>query len=295
MPKKQQRLLIALALFSTYFIWGSTYFAIKLGIESFPPFLMAGVRFTLAGLILYVAMRCLGSPNPNLKEWRSATIIGIMLPAMGNGTVCYVQQTVSSSLAALSIATVPIWMAIFSSFWGHHPSKREWLGITIGFIGIALLNLSGSLHGDIKSAFLLMFAAATWSYGSVWSKHLPMPQGLMASATQMLCGGLALLIFSTTQHESWHEHISTKSWLAMLFLVLLGSIVAYSAYQYLLKTVRPLVATSNTFINPIVAFALGIGLINEQVTRTEFIALAVILVGVFLVLSYNELEVEKSV
>ena len=140
-----------------------------------------------------------------------------------------------------------------------------------------------------------MQAAASWYYGSVWSKHLPMPQGLMASATQMLCGGLALLIFSASQHEAWPAHISTKSWLAMLFLVLLGSIVAYSAYQYLLKTVRPLVATSNTFINPIVAFALGIGLVNEHISKTEFIALAVILVGVFLVLSYNKQEVEKSV
>ncbi len=293
MPQNHQKLLIVTALFSTYFIWGSTYFAIRLGIESFPPFLMAGIRFTLAGLILYGVMLYLGSPNPSPKQWRNATIIGIMLPALGNGTVCFVQQTVSSSLAALSIATAPIWMAIFSSFWGHQPSKREWIGIAIGFIGIALLNMGGSLHGDFKSAFLLMFAAASWSYGSVWSKHLDLPKGLIASATQMLCGGLALLIFSTTQHEAWPAHISTRSWLALLFLVLFGSIVAYSAYQYLLKTVRPLVASSNTFINPIVAFALGVGLINEQVSRVEYMALAVILVGVFLVLSYNEKDVEK--
>ncbi len=295
MNKKKQRLLIVVALFSTYFIWGSTYFAIRLGIESFPPFLMAGTRFALAGLILYGVMRYLGSLNPTLQQWRSSLIIGIMLPALGNGTVCYVQQTVSSSLAALSIATVPIWMAGFSALWGHNPSKQEWLGITIGFVGIVLLNLSGSLHGDVKSTLLLMFAAATWAYGSVWSKHLTMPQGLMASATQMLCGGLVLLVFSTIQHEVWPDHISTISWLAMLFLVLLGSIVAYSAYQYLLKTVRPLVATSNTFVNPIVAFSLGIGLLSEQVTHVEFIALAVILAGVFLVLSYTEEEVEKSV
>ena len=295
MTKKQQRLLIVLALFSTYFIWGSTYFAIRLGIESFPPFLMAGIRFAIAGVILYSVMRYLGSPNPTLIQWRSSAVIGILLPALGNGTVCYVQQTISSSLAALSIATVPIWMAGFSSLWGHHPSKQEWLGIAIGFVGIVLLNLSGSLSGDMKSAFLLMFAAATWAYGSVWSKHLPMPQGLMASATQMLCGGAVLLIFSAAQHEVWPDHISTRSWLSLLFLVLLGSIVAYSAYQYLLQTVRPLVASSNTFVNPIVAFVLGIGLANEQVTRMEFTALAVILAGVFLVLSYNEQEVEKSV
>ena len=295
MLQKNQKILIILCLFATYFIWGSTYFAIKIGIESFPPFLMAGMRFTIAGLILYSVMRYLGSPNPTLSQWRSAIVIGILLPAMGNGIVCYVQQSVSSSIAALSIATAPIWMAIFSAFWGHYPSKQECLGIAIGFTGILLLNLGGSLHGNFTSAFLLMFAAACWSFGSVWSKHLPMPKGLIASASQMLCGGVVLLLFSATQHETWPAHISTKSWLAMLFLVLLGSIVAYSAYQYLLKNVRPLVATSNTFINPLVAFALGIGLVNEHVSHIEFIALAVILAGVFLVLSYNEQSVEKSV
>lgn len=295
MLQKNQKILIVLCLFATYFIWGSTYLAIKIGIESFPPFLMAGMRFTIAGLILYSVMRYLGSPNPTLSQWRSVIVIGILLPAMGNGIVCYVQQSVSSSIAALSIATAPIWMAIFSAFWGHYPSKQECLGIAIGFTGILLLNLGGSLHGNFTSAFLLMFAAACWSFGSVWSKHLPMPKGLIASASQMLCGGVVLLLFSATQHETWPAHISTKSWLAMLFLVLLGSIVAYSAYQYLLKNVRPLVATSNTFINPMVAFALGIGLVNEHVSHIEFIALAVILAGVFLVLFYNEQSVEKSV
>ena len=288
----QQKLLILAALFCTYFIWGSTYLAIRFGIESFPPFLMAGVRFTLAGLILYVVMRFLGSPNPTKKQWLGAGAVGILLPALGNGTVCYVQQTISSSVAALAIATAPIWMAIFASFWGHAISKREWLGIMIGFAGIVLLNFGGSLQGDMFSAFLLVFAAASWSFGSVWGKHLSQPSGLMAPACQMLVGGVSLLIFSAIQGESWQQNISVKSWSALLFLVVLGSIVAYSAYQYLLKTVRPLVASSNTFVNPIVAFAVGIWFANEAVTSHEYIALAVILVGVFLVLSQNNKEIE---
>ena len=282
---KKQSLLIVLALFFTYFIWGSTYLAIRFGIESFPPFMMAGFRFTLAGLILYLVMRALGAPNPTRQQWLGATAVGILLPAFGNGTVCYVQQTVSSSLAALSIATAPIWMAIFSSIWGHKITTREWLGIAIGFIGIVLLNLGGSLQGDTVSAVLLIFAAATWSFGSVWGKYLAMPSGLMAPATQMFTGGLVLLMISGFQGETWPQYISPKSWGAMLFLIVLGSLVAYSAYQYLLKTVRPLVASSNTFVNPIVAFAAGIWLANEHVNKSEFIALAVILVGVFLVLS----------
>jgi drug/metabolite transporter (DMT)-like permease len=288
MPKTRQTLLIAGALFCTYFIWGSTYLAIRFGIESFPPFMMAGLRFTIAGLILYVVMRYLGAPNPNRQQWIGAGIVGLLLPALGNGTVCYVQQTVSSSVAALSIATAPIWMAVFSSLWGHKIIGREWLGIAIGLAGIVLLNLGGSFSGDSMSAFLLIFAAASWSFGSVWSKHLAMPQGLMASAAQMLAGGVALLIASTVTGETWPQTISAKSWGAMLFQIVLGSLVAYSAYQYLLHTVRPLVASSNTFVNPMVAFAVGIWFAGEHVTSSELIALAVILVGVFLVLSATQ-------
>ncbi len=289
MPKNQTLLIVA-ALFCTYFIWGSTYLAIKFGIESFPPFLMGGIRFTVAGILLYIVMRFLGAPNPSKQEWLGATAVGILLPALGNGTVCYVQQTVSSSVAALAIATAPIWMAIFSSFWGHKIQRREWLGIAIGFVGIAMLNFGGSLHGQLFSAFLLIFAAATWSFGSVWGKHLSMPKGLMAPACQMLMGGIALLGFSAFQGEQYPSVISLKSWGAMLFLIVLGSLVAYSAYQYLLKTVRPLVASSNTFVNPVVAFVLGIWLASEHVTTTEYIALAVILVGVFLVLTTDSHE-----
>ena len=291
MSHKNQSLLIVLALFCTYFIWGSTYLAIRFGIESFPPFLMAGIRFAVAGSILYIVMRFLGAPNPTKRQWLGATAVGILLPALGNGTVCYVQQTVSSSVAALSIATAPIWMAIFSSIWGHHITHKEWLGIAIGLVGIVLLNVGGSLHGEFASAMLLIFAAACWSFGSVWSKHMDLPKGLMASAAQMLAGGVALLFVSAFQGESWPQHISPKSWGAMLFLVVLGSIVTYSAYQYLLKTVRPLVASSNTFVNPVVAFTVGIWFANEHVTTNEYIALAIILFGVFLVLSESGKEV----
>ncbi len=281
----RQSLLIVLALFCTYFIWGSTYLAIRFGIESFPPFLMGGVRFTVAGIVLFAVMRYLGAAMPSKQEWLGASVVGLLLPALGNGTVCYVQQTVSSSVAALSIATAPIWMAIFSSIWGHKITPKEWLGIVIGLVGIVLLNLGGSFDGDLMSAFLLIFAAASWSFGSVWGKHLAMPEGLMGAACQMLTGGLVLLIVSAYAGESWPAEVSARSWGALLFLIVLGSLIAYSAYQYLLKTVRPLVASSNTFVNPLVAFAVGVWFAAEHVTMTEMIALGVILVGVFLVLS----------
>jgi drug/metabolite transporter (DMT)-like permease len=262
----------------------------RFGLESFPPFLLAGFRFMVAGIIMYLLLRIMGYAKPTLTQWRGAAIVGILLPVLGNGTVCYVQQTVSSSVAALSIATVPIWMAIFSIFWGHKITRQEWLGIVIGFIGIVLLNMGGTLQGQLSSALLLLFAAGCWSFGSVWSKHLAMPQGMMGAACQMLVGGIVLMLVSAYTGEGWPANISLKSWASMMFLIVLSSLAAYSAYQYLLKTVRPLVASSNTFVNPIIAFAVGIWLANEEVTKVEYIALAVIIVGVFLVLTAENKE-----
>jgi drug/metabolite transporter (DMT)-like permease len=285
MPAKHQWLLIVSALTCTYLIWGSTYLAIKYAIESFPPFVMVGIRFTAAGALLYVILRGLGHAAPTLIQWRGAALVGLLLPVLGNGTVSHVQLHVSSSVAALAIATAPIWMAIFSSLWGHKISRREWLGIAIGLVGILLLNTRGSLQGDWLSAFLLMFAAASWSLGSVWSKHMAMPTGLMGAASQMLCGGLIAFVFSAAFGEQWPTHITARSWAAIVFMIVLGSMVAFSAYHWLLHNVRPLVASSNTFVNPVVAFVVGVLFADEHIHTMEYIALAVILVGVFLVLT----------
>ncbi len=285
MTQKNHWLLVIVALTCTYFIWGSTYLAIKYAIESFPPFFMVGVRFTVAGTLLYIILRSMGHAAPNLVQWRGAALVGLLLPVLGNGTVTHVQLHVSSSVAALAIATAPIWMAIFSSLWGHKISRREWLGIAIGLVGILLLNTRGSLQGDWLSAGLLMFAAACWSLGSVWSKHMPMPDGLMGAASQMLCGGLIALLFSAVFGEHLPVQISARSWAAIAFLVVLGSVVAFSAYHWLLHHVRPMIASSNTFVNPVVAFVLGALFADEHIHTVEYIALAVILVGVFLVLT----------
>ncbi|WP_029148141.1 drug/metabolite exporter YedA [Methylophilus sp. 5] len=285
MSQRNHWLLVIIALTCTYFIWGSTYLAIKYAIESFPPFVMVGIRFTIAGSLLYMILRGMGHAAPTLVQWRGAAWVGLLLPVLGNGTVSHVQLHVSSSVAALAIATAPIWMAIFSSLWGHKISRREWVGIAIGLVGILLLNTRGSLQGDWLSAGLLMFAAASWSLGSVWSKHMAMPQGLMGAASQMLCGGLIALLFGAAFGEHLPAQVSARSWAAIAFLIVLGSMVAFSAYHWLLHHVRPMVASSNTFVNPIVAFVVGVWFADEQIHLMEYIALAVILVGVFLVLT----------
>lgn len=294
MAHKNHWLWVTIALACTYLIWGSTYLAIKYAIESFPPFLMVGVRFTIAGSLLYAVLRSMGHAAPSLLQWRGAALVGLLLPVLGNGTVSHVQLHVSSSVAALAIATAPIWMAIFSSLWGHKISRREWLGIAIGLMGILLLNTRGSLQGDWQGALLLMFAAASWSLGSVWSKHMDMPQGLMGAASQMLCGGLIAFVFSFAFGEHWPEQITPRSWAAIAFLIVLGSIVAFSAYHWLLHHVRPMVASSNTFVNPVVAFVVGVWFADEQIHAMEYLALAVILVGVFLVLTATKEAVPEE-
>lgn len=272
------------ALLITYLVWGSTYLAIRFGVESFPPFLMAGSRFLLAGLCLMAWLLYKNVSLPSAKEWLGASVVGAMLLVLGNGTVTYVQQTVSSGLTALAIATAPLWMALFGLWYGIKPKWTEWLGIVLGMLGIAVMSFGKELHGDIWSVTLLVFAAGSWSLGSVWSHRLTMPKGFMSSAAQMVAGGTLLLVWSGVQHESMPAHISLRSWLAFAYLVVFGSIIAYSAYLYLLKTVSSAVASSNTFVNPVVAFLLGGWLADEFIGVHEVIALLLIVLAVILIL-----------
>lgn len=287
-----QRLLIALALLALYFIWGATYLAMLFAIESFPPFMMAAIRFSLAGGLLYVFLRWRGYPAPRPKEWMGALVVGVLLLSIGNVAVAVAQKTVSTSAAAMAIATVPLWIALFSGLWGVSHSRREWLGIMLGILGAIVLASGGALRASPEGALLILLAAVSWAFGSVWGKHLPMPDGVMGSAAQMVMGGAVLIVLSVFQGEPWPASISEKSLWAMFFLVFFGSIIAYSAYQYLLKTVRPALATSNTFVNPVVAMFLGVWLANEVVDAQEMVALVIIIIGVLLVMPFRaKLEV----
>ena len=283
----RQKLLIVLALGALYFIWGSTYIAMLFAIDSFPPFMMAAIRFTTAGLVLYAFLWLRGRPNPTRQQWLGTITVGTLLLAVGNASVAYAEKSVSSGVAALAIATVPLWMAMFSGFWQQWPSRREWLGIVVGTAGVAVLVTSGVMQASPSGAALLLMAAASWAFGSVWGKRLPMPDGAMASATQMLSGGAVLILASLVAGETWPMHPSEKSIYAIAYLIIFGSLLAYSAYLFLLKTVRPALATSNTFVNPVVAIFLGAWLANETIGVAEYIALTIIVVGVLLVLPFK--------
>ena len=274
---------VALALLAIYVIWGSTYFAIRIAIGGIPPFLMAGSRFLLGGSLLLAYVKLRGEAWPSLKQWGAATLVGCLLLLGGNGLVTFAEQWVASGLAALAVAIVPIFAALFAGLWGRWPGRIEWVGLLLGFGGVALLNLEGDMQANPWAALALLFATASWALGSVWSRYLPLPKGMMASATEMIGGGTALFLLGLVSGESLTTMPDLNSALAFLYLVVFGSIVAFSAYSYLLQKVRPSLATSYAYVNPVVAVALGVGLGGETVTRVGLVAMPVILLGVAIV------------
>ena len=274
---------IIMALLSLYFIWGSTYLAIRVALEGFPPFMMAGIRFLLTGFGLFLALRARGVENPGHREWLSASVVGGLLLLGGNGGVVYAEQTVSSGMAALSVAAVPLWTVLFAGVWRKWPNRLEWAGIITGFAGVALLNSDGELMASHQGAIALIIAAISWAFGSAWSYRLPMPQGLMSGAVQMISGGAFLIIAGFFANETLDTMPSLRAVLAVLYLMIFGSLIAFSAYIYLLKNVRPALATSYAYVNPVVAVFLGISLAGEKLTMNGTIAMVVIIAGVIMV------------
>ncbi|MDF0731473.1 drug/metabolite exporter YedA [Pseudomonas entomophila] len=282
-PRRFPWLLIG-AFLALYLVWGSTYLAIRIGVESWPPMLMAGVRFVIAGGLLYGFLRWRGVPAPTWPQWRAAGAIGFLLLSCGNGGVTLAEHAgVASGVAALAVATVPLFTLLFGLLFGHRNSRLEWAGIFLGLAGIGLLNLGSNLQASPMGAVLILFAAAAWAFGSVWSKNLPLPQGAMASAAEMLVGGGALLLGSALSGERLAEMPSAAGWGALAYLVFFGSIVAFSSYMYLLKHVRPAAATSYAYVNPVVAVLLGIAFAGEQIGAEECMAMAVIVGAVVLI------------
>lgn len=284
-PVSRQPLLIFAALLALYFIWGSTYLAMRVAIDSFPPFMMAGLRYLIAGVLMYTFLRLRGAPAPDGTQWSGAVAVGGLLLLGGNGSVAYAQQWVATGLAAVAIATVPLWTVAFSALWGKSSTRHEWLGIALGLAGVVLLNFGDNMRASPLGAGLLLFAAASWSFGSVWSRHLRLPDGLMGSATQMLGGGMLLMVWSFAMGEKLTAIPASKPLMAMAYLIVFGSFMAFSAYLFLLRTVRPALATSYAYVNPVIAIWLGMVFLHEKITPLEFAAMPLILAAVGLVIA----------
>jgi drug/metabolite transporter (DMT)-like permease len=274
---------VPLALFSLYFIWGSTYFAIRIAIQTLPPFSMAAFRFLVAGALLLAFLRFRGEPLPTAKQWLNGAKIGGLLLCVGNGGVVFAQQWIASGLAAVLIATTSLWTSVFAGLFGQWPTGRQWVGIGLGLLGVAVLNYDADLRATPFAVVLILLAATSWAFGSVWGRRLDLPKGMMGSAVQMIGGGSLLAVVALVRQESLPSSVSLSSGLAVAYLVLFGSLMGFTAYQFLLGRASPTVATSYCYVNPIVAVLLGVGLGSEKIGPHVLGALALILSGVALV------------
>ncbi|MBN1122385.1 MAG: drug/metabolite exporter YedA [Anaerolineae bacterium] len=286
---------VAAAFAAIYIIWGSTYLAIRLAIDTIPPFLMAGLRFTFAGAVLFTWLRLRGVPRPKLIHWRSTAIIGGLLLLGGNGGVVWAEQRVASGLAALMVGIVPLWMVLLD--WlrpgGKRPRGEVLAGVGIGFMGVVLLVGPGSLSSvggiDPVGAGVLVFATLSWAVGSLYSRQAPLPESsMMSTALEMLCGGLLLTLAGTINGE-WGrlnlESISLQSGLALAYLVVFGSWIAFSAYVWLLKVSTPARVATYAYVNPVVAVFLGWAIVAEPLSLRMLFA-AVLIVGAVFLITY---------
>ncbi|MGE0970000.1 drug/metabolite exporter YedA [Klebsiella sp. WOUb02] len=272
------------ALFALYIIWGSTYFAIAIGVASWPPLMMAGIRFLSAGGLLIAYLLATGHRIPARRPLLNAALIGILLLAVGNGFVTLAEhQHVPSGIAAVMVATVPLFTLCFSRFFGIATRKIEWLGIAIGLAGIILLNSGGNLSGNPWGALLILIGSMSWAFGSVYGSRIELPTGMMAGAIEMLAAGIVLLLASALTGEKLTQMPSWSGILAVAYLAIFGSLIAINAYMYLIRNVTPAVATSYAYVNPVVAVLLGTGFAGESLSLTEWTALGIIIFAVVLV------------
>jgi drug/metabolite transporter (DMT)-like permease len=297
------KLLAAFA--AVYVIWGSTYLAIRFTVETIPPFLMAGVRFVVAGGVLYAFMRWRGTAKPTRVEWGAAAVVGAFLLLGGNGAVVWAALRVPSGLIALIVATEPLWVVLVD--WarpgGAPPRAGEALGLGLGFAGVAVLVVPAELIGgafeiDLFGAALVVFAALSWAVGSVYSRHAPLHESrLLATAMKMLTGGALLLIAGTVSGEwpavAWSA-ISLKSLLALIYLIVFGALIGFTAYVWLLGNTSLARASTYAYVNPVIAVLLGWLLAAEPMTPRIGFASAVIVASVVIVVRSRARKLESG-
>ena len=294
------RIQVIAAFAALYLIWGSTYLAILFAIQSIPPFLMAGARFLLAGLIMFAIARTQGPLRSTSAEWRTALIVGACLLLGGNGGVTLSEKFIESGLASLIVATVPIYITLLGWLSGMtpRPAPIVWVGLAGGFLGVAILlgpalRFSGSGRPAIGMSILLL-SSFIWSAGSLYSrtvKHAASP--FLGAAQQMFCGGLLLMLVGSFVGEPRNFHpgnITALSLGAFAYLVLIGAIVGYTAYFWLLRHCDPAKVATYAYVNPIVAVLLGALFAHETVTLRTLLAAALIIGSVALIITVQQLK-----
>ena len=289
------RLKLGVAFLAIYVIWGSTYLAIRFVVETIPPFFMAGTRFIIAGLILYALTRLRSALAPTSLQWKRAFVIGGFLLLGGNGAVVWAEQWVPSGLTSLLIATVPLWMVLLNSLHNRtRPSIGVIVGLILGFTGVALLVGSieniGEINMIIPGATIIVFGSFLWANGSLYSRSVKTSSSqFQAAAMQMIAGGILLLSASLITGE-WRrimlDQVSPRSMLSWLYLIVFGSIVAFSSYIWLLKQTTPPQVSTYAYINPIIAMILGWALADEALTARTILAAIIIITSVAVITIY---------
>lgn len=284
------RALVILAFGIVYVVWGSTYLAIRVAVETLPPFLFAGARFLIAGSALLILLRLRKAPLPTATQWRHSFIVGMLLLVAGNGLVVLAEKSIPSGLTALLIALTPVWFALLD--WarpnGTRPGWRTLAGIVVGFAGIALLvNAEASVNGSLFAAIGVIVAGISWAGGSLYSKHVPNTASpWMNAAAQMLCGGAGLLLIGIFLGEPWRAQwsaVTARSLWALAYLIVFGSWIAFSAYVWLLQVSTPSRISTYAYVNPVIAVFLGWAFLGEVVTSRMFLGMLVILGGVIII------------
>jgi drug/metabolite transporter (DMT)-like permease len=291
-PREHSRGRLIAAFAAVYVVWGSTYLFIRFAVETLPPFVMAGARFAVAGAILYIWARLRGAPAPTRVETRAAAIAGLFLLLGGNGAVVWAEQRVPSSVTALLVATVPLWMVLLD--WlrpgGVRPRAGVFAGLALGLVGLALLvgrSAFGGEGADPIGAAVLVVGSILWATGSLYVGRNPRPpSALITNAVQMLAGGAALLAVGTIAGEFGRLDLaaaSARSLLSLLYLVIAGSLIGFTAYTYLLQVSTPAKVSTYAYVNPVVAVFLGWAFAGEEINARMLIAAAVILAGVAII------------
>lgn len=289
----KKQVVMILAFLAVYLFWGGTYIGIKFALVSFTPALMAGIRHMTAGLILFSVGRIRRDPLPTFEQVKNAAIVGILLLLIGNGLVTWSEQRVPSAIASLMVASVPLWIALMNWRFGEkkRPSILQMTGIMLGIFGIAILVLKSSQGGvgsfDIIGLVALLAAAIAWSAGSLYSRFAKLPSSAFNNVSiQMMTGGFLLLVFAAFNGEFNRFHPSAltgQSLWSMVYLILFGSVVAYTSYIWLMKNVNPTWVSTYAFVNPVVAVVLGWSIGGETLQGTALISAMVILAAVIII------------
>lgn len=287
--------LVIAAFAAVYVIWGSTYLAILWVIESLPPLLMASGRFLFAGALLYAWVRARGEPRPSREQWRAASIGGALMLAGGNGAVVVAEQWVPSGLTALLVAAVPLWLVLLDMLFGSRarPSRRTQLGLLVGFAGVGLLGGAPGIGDggprELFGALLVMAGSISWAGGSLYLRTAPAPKSpLLLVSMQMIGGGAVLGVMSLLAGEPADfdlAAVTVRSILSLLYLVVFGSLIAYTAYVWLLTVTTPARVGTYAYVNPVIALLLGWAFAGEQVGFRSAIAAAIIVGSVVVIVS----------